>query len=95
MSDWKKITLGVAGAFGLLAVLLGALTVLMPRWINGEAVKAGILARVSRAAGGTVVLVTHNSAIAGMADRVLRMGSGELLDDRLQPHPIAPEEVTW
>ncbi|HEX7523970.1 MAG TPA: hypothetical protein VF357_07195, partial [Candidatus Deferrimicrobium sp.] len=54
MSGWKKITLGIAGAFGLLAVLLGALTVLMPRWINGEAVKAGILARVSRAAGGTV-----------------------------------------
>jgi len=54
-----------------------------------------VLNRTSRAAGGTVVLVTHNSAIAGMADRVLRMGSGELLDDRLQPHPIAPEEVTW
>ncbi|MHB8941542.1 MAG: hypothetical protein ACYC7K_09105, partial [Desulfobacteria bacterium] len=54
MSGRKKITLGVAGAFGLLAVLLGALAVLTPRWINGEAVKAGILARVSRAAGGTV-----------------------------------------
>ncbi len=54
MSGWKKITLGVVGAFGLLAVLLGALTILMPRWINGEAVKAGILARVSRAAGGSV-----------------------------------------
>ena len=54
MSGWKKIPLGVAGAFVLLAVLLGALTVLMPRWINREAVKAGILARVSRAAGGTV-----------------------------------------
>ena len=54
MSGWKKITLGVAGTFGLLAVLLGALAVLMPRWINGEAVKAGILARVSRAAGGTL-----------------------------------------
>ncbi|MHB8831669.1 MAG: YhdP family protein [Desulfobacteria bacterium] len=54
MSGRKKITLWVAGAFGLLAVLLGALAVLTPRWINGEAVKAGILARVSRAAGGTV-----------------------------------------
>jgi hypothetical protein len=54
MSGWKKIAWGVAGAFGLLAVLLVALAVLMPRWINGEAVKAGILARASRTAGGTV-----------------------------------------
>jgi len=53
------------------------------------------LHRTSRTSGRTVVLVTHNSAIAGMADRVLRMGSGELLEDRLQPQPIAPEEVTW
>ncbi|MFH0750521.1 MAG: ABC transporter ATP-binding protein [Chloroflexota bacterium] len=54
-----------------------------------------VLRRTSRAGERTVVLVTHNSAIAGMADRVLRMGSGELLDDRLQPDPIAPEEVRW
>ncbi|HEX7519391.1 MAG TPA: hypothetical protein VF325_03835, partial [Candidatus Deferrimicrobium sp.] len=54
MRDWKKIALGVAGAFGLLAVLLVTLAVLMPRWINGEAVKAAILARASRVAGGTV-----------------------------------------
>ena len=54
MSGWKTITRGVAGAFGLLAVLLAALSILMPRWINGEAVKAGILARASRTAGGTV-----------------------------------------
>jgi hypothetical protein len=51
MSGRKKIALGTAGAFGLLAVLLIALALLMPRWINGEAVKAGILARASRAAG--------------------------------------------
>ncbi|MFA6148182.1 MAG: AsmA-like C-terminal domain-containing protein [bacterium] len=38
----------------LLVALLAALAFLMPRWINGEAVKAGILARVSRATGGTM-----------------------------------------
>jgi putative ABC transport system ATP-binding protein len=54
-----------------------------------------VLRRASGSDGRTVVLVTHNSAIAAMADRVLRMGSGELLDDRLQPHPLAPEEVAW
>jgi len=54
MSGRKKIARGVAGAVGLVAVLLVALAVLMPRWINGEAVKSGIQNRASRAAGGTV-----------------------------------------
>lgn len=54
MRGWKTIARGAAGAFVLLVALLVALAVLMPRWINGEAVKAVILARASRAAGGTV-----------------------------------------
>jgi putative ABC transport system ATP-binding protein len=53
------------------------------------------LHRTGREAGRTVVLVTHNSAIARMADRVLHMGSGRLLDDQRQPRPISPEEVSW
>lgn len=54
MSDRKTIARGVAGALGLLAALMTALVVLMPRWINMEAVKTGILAYASRATGGTV-----------------------------------------
>ena len=54
MKGWKTIAWGAAGAFALLVALLVALAILAPRWINGEAVKAGVLARVSRAAGGTV-----------------------------------------
>jgi putative ABC transport system ATP-binding protein len=53
------------------------------------------LHRSSREAGRTVLLVTHNSAIARMADRVLHLGSGQLLDDRLQTRPLAAEEVSW
>jgi putative ABC transport system ATP-binding protein len=53
------------------------------------------LHNTSREAHRTVVLVTHNSAIAKMADRVLHMGSGRLVDDRTQPRPIAPQEVAW
>jgi putative ABC transport system ATP-binding protein len=54
-----------------------------------------VLHRTSREAGRTVVLVTHNSAIAGMADRVLHMGSGALVDDLMQARPTPPAEVTW
>ena len=54
MRGWKTFARGAAGAFALLVALLAALAFLMPRWINGEAVKAGILARASRAAGGSL-----------------------------------------
>jgi putative ABC transport system ATP-binding protein len=53
------------------------------------------LQRASREAHRTIVLVTHNSAIARIADRVLRMGSGRLVGDRAEEHPIAAEEVVW
>jgi putative ABC transport system ATP-binding protein len=54
-----------------------------------------VLRRLNREAGRTVLIVTHNSAIAAMADRVLRLRSGRLVDDRLQAEPIEPEAVTW
>jgi putative ABC transport system ATP-binding protein len=53
------------------------------------------LRRTSREGDRTVLLVTHNSAIARMADRVLHLGSGTLVDDRIQARPLPPEEVTW
>jgi putative ABC transport system ATP-binding protein len=54
-----------------------------------------MLHRLSRAGGRTVILVTHNSAIATIADRVVRMRSGEIVEDRLVGNPIAPDEITW
>ncbi len=43
----------------------------------------------------TVLLVTHNTAIGDMADRVVRMRSGEILEIRLNPSPIDPQELRW
>ncbi len=43
----------------------------------------------------TVILVTHNSAIARMADRVLRMSSGKIIEDRRAGHPITAQELDW
>jgi putative ABC transport system ATP-binding protein len=37
----------------------------------------------------TVILVTHNSMIAPMADRVLRMSSGRIVEDRRIDRPVA------
>jgi putative ABC transport system ATP-binding protein len=43
----------------------------------------------------SVVLVTHNSAIARMADRVVRMRSGEIVEERRVEHPTEAEELDW
>ncbi len=61
---------------------------------TGRQVLAALHA-VSRAGGRTVVLVTHNSAIAAMADRVLRMGSGRLISDEPVQAPTPAAEVRW
>ncbi len=43
----------------------------------------------------TVVIITHNSEIAHMANRVIHLKDGRV--DRMEqnPQPIAPEKVTW
>jgi putative ABC transport system ATP-binding protein len=55
----------------------------------------GLLRKVNRASDRTVLLVTHNSAVARMADRVLRMRSGRIVEDARNPAPVAAEELEW
>jgi len=43
----------------------------------------------------TIVLITHNGAIAPVADRVVRLRSGQVVDVHRNPQPVPPEEVTW
>ena len=43
----------------------------------------------------TVLLVTHNTAIGDIADRVLRLRSGEIVEARSNQRPIDPLELKW
>jgi putative ABC transport system ATP-binding protein len=43
----------------------------------------------------TVLIITHNQAIARMADRLIRIRSGRIVEDARQSSPVRPEEVTW
>ena len=53
------------------------------------------IARANREVGATTVVITHNAAIAGMADRVLRMGGGRIVAIERNLHRLAPEELVW
>jgi putative ABC transport system ATP-binding protein len=55
----------------------------------------GLLRRLNRETGQTVLLVTHNAAVGDMADRVLRLRSGEIVEDRLNPAPVEAEVLQW
>ncbi len=45
--------------------------------------------------GKTIVLITHNAALAQTADRVVRLRSGQVVEVRGNPQPLPPEEVVW
>ncbi len=54
-----------------------------------------LLGELNRESGQTVLLVTHNAEIARMADRVLRLRDGRIVEDRHQAAPAAPSELDW
>jgi putative ABC transport system ATP-binding protein len=54
-----------------------------------------VLQHVNRELGTTTAIITHNAAIAGMADRVIRMGSGTIVEVAVNAHKISPEELSW
>ncbi|HAE91369.1 MAG TPA: macrolide ABC transporter ATP-binding protein, partial [Tissierella sp.] len=43
----------------------------------------------------TVIVITHNTPIGQMADRVIRMRSGEITDIKRNDNPINPEGIEW
>lgn len=45
--------------------------------------------------GMTVVLITHNSAITPMANRVINMRSGKVISNVINPNPVPIEQIEW
>lgn len=45
--------------------------------------------------GTTVVIITHNSAIAPMADRVIRINDARVRSEELNPAPQSIEDIQW
>jgi putative ABC transport system ATP-binding protein len=53
------------------------------------------LARVNRELGTTTVVITHNAAIASMADRVIRLADGRVTTIEDRTEKLAPQELSW
>ncbi len=54
-----------------------------------------VIARINRDLGTTAVVITHNSAIAGMADRVVHLGDGRVQRIDRNAHKLTPAELSW
>lgn len=54
-----------------------------------------LLQRVSHQQKMTTIIITHNQVLADMADRVLRMRSGQIVEDYRNERPKLVEELSW
>ena len=54
-----------------------------------------LLRDTCRKKGMTVILITHNSAIAPMADRVIKIKNGKVSKVTLNENPISVETIEW
>ena len=61
---------------------------------TGKAI-LGLLQDMCRQKGMTVVVITHNSALTPMADRVIRIKNGKVAQNTLNDHPTPVEEIEW
>ena len=61
---------------------------------TGKVVLAAI-ARANERFGTTIIIITHNAAIAGMADRVLRLGGGRIVGEERNARRSTADEVRW
>ena len=54
-----------------------------------------LLHKINRQLKKTVVIITHNMAIGDMADRIIKMRSGRIVEIKENASPIPPERIEW
>lgn len=54
-----------------------------------------LLQDTARNTGTTVVIITHNQAICGMADRVIKVKSGKIESTAVNGNPMPVEQIEW
>ena len=54
-----------------------------------------VLQQVNSEVGTTTAIITHNAAIAAMGDRVIRMSSGEIVEEKSNKVRASVDEIEW
>lgn len=54
-----------------------------------------LLHKINKEFNKTVVVITHNAAIGDMADTVIKMRSGNIVEIKTNPEPVTPERIEW
>ena len=54
-----------------------------------------VLERLNRETGTTTAIITHNAAIGAIGDRVVRMSSGEIVEQTRNPQRASLDDIRW
>ena len=54
-----------------------------------------VIEKVNREFGALTIVVTHNAVIADMANRVIKMSSGAIVDERRNARRGSAQDLTW
>jgi putative ABC transport system ATP-binding protein len=54
-----------------------------------------VIARINVEFGTTAMVITHNAAIAAIADRVLRLGNGRIVGEERPVRKLSAAEISW
>lgn len=63
-------------------------------YVTGKMILS-LLQGTCRQRGMTVIVITHNSAITPMADRVIRIRNGRVTSTEVNPNPTSVEKIEW
>ncbi|MBQ9030416.1 MAG: ABC transporter ATP-binding protein [Parasporobacterium sp.] len=54
-----------------------------------------LLQNICRDTGKTIIIITHNSALTRIADRVIRVRSGKVVSVEINPDPVPIDTIEW
>jgi putative ABC transport system ATP-binding protein len=54
-----------------------------------------VIAKINAELGTTAMVITHNAAIAGMADRVFKLADGKIVGETRPERKLTPAEISW
>jgi putative ABC transport system ATP-binding protein len=55
----------------------------------------GVIEEINRKLGTTTAIITHNAAIAGMADRLLRLSDGQITETVVNAARVPAAQIVW